>query len=182
MKITHHDGSVRHVKLSLAASHGYNAKSIELDEDDVNYYTTLSKRDPDAAMRLLLQLRGRVHRYRPGTMGDEVSGTRPTMIILDEVSEITPETLRQAADSAQKAIQGDLVPPDPETPAGEADRGQTERVHFRLITMPCCGHLFCNVNPRLPSYCPMCGSSVYPEVKSCITISDEGAILKWRME
>lgn len=58
----------------------------------------------------------------------------------------------------------------------------TERVHFRLIQMPCCGHLFCNVNPRLPSYCPQCGKSVYPKVKECVLISDDKATLKYKEE
>lgn len=56
----------------------------------------------------------------------------------------------------------------------------TERVHFRLIQMPCCKHLFCNVNPRLPSYCPECGTHVYAEIRACILISDDNAILKYR--
>ena len=55
----------------------------------------------------------------------------------------------------------------------------TERVHFRFLQMPCCGHLFCNVNPRLPSYCPACGKSIYPEIKSCVLISDQKATLKY---
>jgi len=55
----------------------------------------------------------------------------------------------------------------------------TERIHFRLICMPCCEHLFCNVNPRLPSFCPACGKHVYPEVRNGILLSDETAILKY---
>jgi len=55
----------------------------------------------------------------------------------------------------------------------------TERVHFRLIQMPCCGHLFCNVNPRLSSYCPACGASVYPQVRGCVLVLDYSAFLKW---
>lgn len=53
----------------------------------------------------------------------------------------------------------------------------TERIHFRLLQMPCCQHLFCNVNPRLPSYCPNCGKAVYPQVKHCAIISDDNAKL-----
>ncbi len=56
---------------------------------------------------------------------------------------------------------------------------QRERVHFRLLQMPCCSHLFCNVNPRLPSYCPACGTRVYPEIKSGVRISDENAWLEY---
>lgn len=55
----------------------------------------------------------------------------------------------------------------------------TERIHFRFIVMPCCQHQFCNVNPRLPSFCPMCGASVYPQVRGCVLISDENAMLKY---
>lgn len=55
----------------------------------------------------------------------------------------------------------------------------TERVHFRLLQMPCCQHLFCNVNPRLPSYCPACGKSVYLEIRGCALISDDNATLKY---
>ena len=35
-----------------------------------------------------------------------------------------------------------------------------ERVHFRMIEMPCCQHLFCNVNHCWPSFCPNCGRLV----------------------
>lgn len=56
----------------------------------------------------------------------------------------------------------------------------TERVPFRLLTTPCCGTLLCWVNPRLPTFCPECGKHIYPEVKSCITHSDENAILKMK--
>ena len=58
----------------------------------------------------------------------------------------------------------------------------TERVHFRLIQMPCCDHLFCNVNPRFPSYCPACGKGVYPEVKGAVLLEDQNAILKLNMK
>lgn len=40
-----------------------------------------------------------------------------------------------------------------------------EQVQFRLFLMPCCGHLLCWVNPRLPSYCPACGKQIYKELK-----------------
>lgn len=55
----------------------------------------------------------------------------------------------------------------------------TERVHFRLIQMPCCNFLACWVNPRFPSYCPECGTSVFPQVKSHVMISDDAATLKY---
>lgn len=41
-----------------------------------------------------------------------------------------------------------------------------EKVSFRLIQMPCCGFLFCNVNPRLPTYCPECGTFVLRMIRS----------------
>lgn len=40
-----------------------------------------------------------------------------------------------------------------------------EQVLFRLIRMPCCQHQLCWVNPRLPSYCPECGTAVYMRLK-----------------
>jgi predicted nucleic acid-binding Zn-ribbon protein len=54
-----------------------------------------------------------------------------------------------------------------------------ERVWFRLIKMPCCGFLFCNVNPRLPLYCPECGNAVFLKIKNqeSILISDPNATL-----
>jgi hypothetical protein len=52
-----------------------------------------------------------------------------------------------------------------------------ERVHFRLIEMPCCGQLLCWVNPRFPSYCPECGKFVYLNIKGCITFEDNEATL-----
>lgn len=55
----------------------------------------------------------------------------------------------------------------------------TERVHFRLIDMPCCHHLFCNVNARWPSYCPCCGTFVFDKIKSGALISDDSATLKY---
>lgn len=61
-------------------------------------------------------------------------------------------------------------------------RSNTERVDFRLIQMPCCQYLFCNVNARFPSYCPNCGKSVYPLVKSGVLIHDNQAILKYKSE
>lgn len=55
----------------------------------------------------------------------------------------------------------------------------TERVHFRLIKMPCCGFLYCNVNPRLLSYCIECGTSVISGLREHILISDDSATLKY---
>lgn len=55
----------------------------------------------------------------------------------------------------------------------------TERVPFRLIKMPCCGHLFCSVNARWANYCPQCGKFVYDHIKSCSLINDPNAELKY---
>ena len=40
------------------------------------------------------------------------------------------------------------------------------RIHFRLFAMPCCGHDYCHVNPRLPNYCPECGKRCYIQLRS----------------
>ncbi len=40
-----------------------------------------------------------------------------------------------------------------------------ERIHFRLIQTPCCNHLLCWVNPRLPTYCPECGRFIYRQLR-----------------
>ena len=40
-----------------------------------------------------------------------------------------------------------------------------EQVPFKLFEMPCCHHLLCWVNPRLPSYCPCCGKRVYEQLR-----------------
>lgn len=50
-----------------------------------------------------------------------------------------------------------------------------ERVQFRFILMECCGHQLCWVNPRLPSYCPACGKSVYPQVRGWVSLLDPEA-------
>lgn len=31
--------------------------------------------------------------------------------------------------------------------------------------MPCCGQLLCWVNPRIPNFCPECGTEVYMQLK-----------------
>jgi len=53
-----------------------------------------------------------------------------------------------------------------------------ERVHFRLIRMPCCGFLVCWVNPRYPTHCPECGTNIFLEVKQCVMQHDDEAILE----
>lgn len=58
-----------------------------------------------------------------------------------------------------------------------------DQVHFRLLQMPCCGTLYCRVNPRLPNYCPECGARVFAQIKanpSCIQAEDMKALLKWK--
>lgn len=57
-----------------------------------------------------------------------------------------------------------------------------ERIIFRLLTMECCGQLLCWVNPRMPSYCPECGMSIYPQVRSWITIRDDNATINYKTE
>lgn len=61
----------------------------------------------------------------------------------------------------------------------------TERVHFRFISMPCCGQPLCWVNPRLPNFCPECGQCVYVKIKfpkgdPPILLSDIEAQLRYR--
>jgi hypothetical protein len=57
----------------------------------------------------------------------------------------------------------------------------TERVPFRRLHMPCCGTLLCWVNPRLPSFCPECGTICLSQVKEWVTTHDPQAILKVEM-
>lgn len=52
-----------------------------------------------------------------------------------------------------------------------------ERIKFRLIKCPECGHLLCWVNPRLPSYCPECGKLIFMKVKQSILVTDDEALL-----
>lgn len=56
-----------------------------------------------------------------------------------------------------------------------------ERVNFRLFQMPCCGHHLCWVNPRLPTFCPECGTSVYLKLRdgACTLVNDQEAWLKY---
>lgn len=63
-------------------------------------------------------------------------------------------------------------------PAKTTLSASTERVPFRLIQTPCCETLLCWVNPRLPSYCPECGTGIYPQVKSCVLVHDSQATLR----
>jgi hypothetical protein len=60
-----------------------------------------------------------------------------------------------------------------------------ERVHFRVIQMPCCNHILCWVNPRLPTFCPECGSSVIRGIqvqRENIKLSDKTAWLSFTQE
>jgi len=54
-----------------------------------------------------------------------------------------------------------------------------ERVTFRVIKTPCCSHLLCWVNPRFPTYCPLCGKRIFPEVKREVLTFDDEAVLSW---
>jgi hypothetical protein len=42
----------------------------------------------------------------------------------------------------------------------------TEKLQFTLFEMPCCKHLLCWVQPRMPAYCPSCGASVMIQLRS----------------
>ena len=58
-----------------------------------------------------------------------------------------------------------------------------ELVTFKLIKTPCCNHLLCWVNPRLPNYCPECGTCILAKIRidpSCIRHRDDRAELKVR--
>lgn len=41
-----------------------------------------------------------------------------------------------------------------------------EKVDFRLFNTPCCGHMLCWLNPRLPTYCPECGKMILMELRT----------------
>lgn len=73
--------------------------------------------------------------------------------------------------------------PDPHTcPVGKALDSDTETltefVKFSMLSMPCCHTQLCHVNPRLPNYCPECGTRInmkfHPE---SIVFSDDSARL-----
>jgi hypothetical protein len=53
-----------------------------------------------------------------------------------------------------------------------------QRVVFKLIQMPCCGHMLCWVNPRFPTYCPECGTHIFRTVKQGVMFSDDEAVLE----
>lgn len=61
-------------------------------------------------------------------------------------------------------------------------RTHNERIIFRFFTLSCCGHMLCWVNPRYPSYCPECGTHIYPNVKGDATIIDNNAHLRYHTE
>lgn len=65
----------------------------------------------------------------------------------------------------------------PQLPPAPPKRKTHEQVHFRLLSVECCHHLLCWVNPRLPNYCPECGERIYPQVRSWITVEDVNARL-----
>lgn len=53
----------------------------------------------------------------------------------------------------------------------------TERVRFRMLRCPSCGHQFCWVNPRLPTYCPECGDMIFARLGDAVLYTDEDAVL-----
>jgi len=53
----------------------------------------------------------------------------------------------------------------------------TMLVQFRLIHMDCCGHQFCNVNPRFFNFCPNCGDRIFPDVRKWVMQFDPEAKL-----
>lgn len=56
-----------------------------------------------------------------------------------------------------------------------------EICYFRLIMTPCCNHLLCWVNPRLPSFCPECGTKILAKLRTegeWIRVADPKATLK----
>lgn len=61
-----------------------------------------------------------------------------------------------------------------------------ERVWFRLIHLPCCGHLLCWVNPRLPAYCPECGKQILRQLKAkdttCFHLDDPDTTLTYHVK
>ncbi len=52
-----------------------------------------------------------------------------------------------------------------------------ERVPFRMMQMPCCKHMVCWVNPRLPNFCPECGQIVSHRIRECVVVLDDRAFL-----
>lgn len=60
--------------------------------------------------------------------------------------------------------------------------GVNERIPFRLLHMPCCGHRLCWVSPRLPNHCPECGRHVLLALKTGehTWISDDDAWIRYR--
>lgn len=57
-----------------------------------------------------------------------------------------------------------------------------ERVQFRLIQTPCCKQMLCWVNPRLPNFCPECGTNVMARVRECVLRVDNDAQLRHSIE
>jgi hypothetical protein len=55
-----------------------------------------------------------------------------------------------------------------------------ERVKFKLLQMPCCGHLLCWINPRPPNYCPECGSHIFGNVNNRMVAFDDEAMLTYK--
>jgi hypothetical protein len=48
------------------------------------------------------------------------------------------------------------------------------------MEMPCCHLMLCWVNPRLPNYCPECGTHIFLKLKSgeYTRVNDKDAVLR----
>ena len=59
----------------------------------------------------------------------------------------------------------------------------SEVVRFRVYHMPCCGHMLCWLNPRIPTFCPECGKSVYSDLKTgqATMVDDDRATVTMEM-
>lgn len=55
----------------------------------------------------------------------------------------------------------------------------TEIIKFRYIQAPCCKTQLCWVNPRLPNYCPECGTCIASTVKEAVIYTDDTAQIKY---
>jgi hypothetical protein len=55
-----------------------------------------------------------------------------------------------------------------------------ERVELRMIETPCCKTMLCWINPRMPNYCPECGSNIMSTVKQGILFKHEAILEQGR--
>lgn len=54
----------------------------------------------------------------------------------------------------------------------------SERVPFKLLRTNCCGALLCWINPRFPNFCPECGARCFPQIRECVLMTDNEAMLR----